>query len=100
MAITVSATLLGTRQSIVRNSILTSAAGSIESLHILHGLGKSPDKIVPVLRSIVAIGASVNSQGCNLEVVSWDATVATVRLQTFAQARFDVLVERVHSIVA
>lgn len=106
MTITVTATRRGSStqkplQSFVRGQVVTSAAGSIESLHVLHGLGRSPDSVIPVLRSVIST-ASTGTPA--LAAVSWDATQVTLTQQLAAgavltRASYDILIEKVYSVV-
>lgn len=105
MTITVTATRRGSStkkplQSFVRGQVITSAAGSIESLHVLHGLGRSPDNVIPVLRSTISV---VSTGTPALAAVSWDATKITLTQELcdagLTRASYDILIEKVYSAV-
>lgn len=72
---TVSSTLLGTFQSIARAAAVCNGNGttSVDVLTVAHQLGVCPDKIYPILRSVVAAAS-----GDVLEIAlrSWNASQA------------------------
>lgn len=58
MAVTVTATLIGTYTSKVTNAAMSSAAGSVDILTVPHLLGTSPDFVYPFLRTVINSGQS------------------------------------------
>lgn len=102
MAVSASSTLLGTLQSIARAvAMSTAGATSIDVLTVNHGLGASPDKVIPVIRSVTAVASA--GQGIQAVAVSWNASTATIHLPAAhngaVEANIDVICEIVHSLV-
>ena len=98
MAVSATATKLGINQAILSAQLLSAATATAETLTVNHNLGFTPNKVIPVLRSIVS---SPSSEPV-LTVSSWGPSTATVIMTAGLGARevvADILVERVHSIV-
>lgn len=99
---TVSSVLLGTFQSIARAASVCNANSttSLDVLTVAHQLGVCPDKMYPILRSVV-----VNASGGapNLALRSWNASQAIFDAPAgngagALNAQFDIVAELVHSI--
>lgn len=99
MVATVSATLLGTYQSIVRNvTVCNLAAASMDTITVAHQLGVCPDKMFTVCRSQITMISGNPTTGV---VQSWNASQVIFQFQntgTASGALFDLISELVHSI--
>lgn len=101
MPVSAGATKFGPRASIVRAATLSTAAtASVDVLTVYHKLNQTPDKITPVLRSVIAV---VSSGLPGLALVSYDQTTAVFHLPAAdagaVRATFDVVCEKIHSLV-
>ncbi len=102
MPATVSATLLGTFQSIVRATIVCNANGttSLDVLTVAHQLGVCPDKMYGILRSVVV---ATSGDAPLLALRAWNASQAIFDVVPSngagaEEAIFDIVSEYVHSI--
>lgn len=98
MAVTVTATLLGTYTSKVTAVGMSSATGSVDILTVPHQLGTTPDDVRYVVRSVVNT-ASVGTPGLN--VLSYNGSQAVLQLNPSPVATnviVDVICQYVHSI--
>jgi len=98
MPVSATATKLGINQAILSNQLISGATATGELLTVNHNLGFTPDKVIPVLRSVIS---SPSSEPV-LAAVSWGPSTALVALVAglgAREVRADIIVERVHSIV-
>lgn len=98
MAVTVTATLLGTYRSKVTAVGMSSATGSVDILTIPHLLGTTPDEVRPVIRSVVNAASGGVPQ---VAVVSYNGSQAVLHLPPAPVATnviLDVVCEYTHSI--
>jgi hypothetical protein len=101
MAVSVGATKFGPRQSIARAvTCSTAAAASVEIVTVYHKLNQTPDKISALLRSTIAV---VSAGTPALACVSYDQTTAVFHMAApdagAARAVFDIVCEKIHSLV-
>lgn len=101
MAVTVTATLLGTYTSKVTAAAMSSATGSVDILTIPHLLGTTPDYVAPIIRSVV----TAPSGGVpNVVVLSYNGSQAVLHLPAggvggaACNIVLDVVCQYVHSI--
>ena len=76
MAVTYSATVVGTFKSIVSNSLVSAASTASEAITVVHRLGSSPHEVRVQLRSVVGAGSAAPV----FNVTSWNASQATVNM--------------------
>ncbi len=102
MPATVSSTLLGTFQSIIRATNVCNANGttSLDVLTVAHQLGVCPDKMYGILRSVVT---ATSGDAPLLALRSWNASqgifdVVPSNGAGAMQAQYDIVAELVHSI--
>ena len=99
MTATVSATLLGTYTSIIRNTLVCNlAAASQDTITVAHQLGVCPDIMYAILRSDITM-ISGNPVAALLR--SWNASQVIFDFQdtgTTSGALFDIVSQLVHSI--
>ena len=98
MATSVSVTRLGVNIAVVRATVISAATAAAEAVTVNHNLGFSPDRVNPILRSVVS---SPSSEPV-LTASSWGPSTALVNLVAGLGERIvvaDIFVERIHSVV-
>lgn len=98
MAVTLTATLIGTYRSRVTAALISAATANAETITLVHLLGASPHEIRVIPRSITSAPSS-NPYFC---VVSQNASQATIIMASGLGARevnVDIISEVTHSIV-
>lgn len=101
MASTVTATKIGTLKSVVRaQAVSAGTPGTVDTLTVNHGLGRTPHTITPTVRTLVT---SPSGDAPALIVNSFDATKVVIQVSAAgggnSNALVDVVVSFEHSIV-
>ena len=101
MVVSATATKLGKRVSAARGvGVSTAGPTSTDVLTVNHGLGASPDRFTVTPRSIVAV---VSTGTPALYLRSWNASVAVFDVPAInagaVAAQFDIICEKIHSLV-
>lgn len=101
MAVTVTATKIGSLKSVARaQAVSAGTPGTVDTLTVNHGLGKTPHTVVPTVRTLVT---SPSGDGPVVIVSSFDATKVVLQISAAGggntNALVDVLVSFEHSIV-
>jgi hypothetical protein len=101
MAVTVTATKIGSLKSVARaQAVSAGTLGTVDTLTVNHGLGKTPHTITPTVRTLIT---SPSGDAPAIIVSSFDATRVVLQVSAAGGGNTNVLVDVVvsfeHSIV-